>query len=166
MKYTKNSYCSFCGTAFAPDQAWPRTCGRCQQISYLNPLPVVVMIVPVIGRGVLLIRRNIEPRLGQLALPGGFLEVGESWQMGGVREVREEVGLELDPAGVKIFEVLSTPDTHSVLIFGRVPPIPAEQLQQLTLSAEVSEIVITDEPLNLAFPLHTHILSRVLEGGL
>lgn len=68
---TKNSHCSFCGHPFAEQQPWPRTCGNCGQTSFVNPLPVVVMLLPVEG-GLLQIRRGIEPGLGKWAFPGGM----------------------------------------------------------------------------------------------
>ena len=43
----RNSHCSWCGHAFVPDQAWPRQCASCAQTSYLNPLPVAVLLLPV-----------------------------------------------------------------------------------------------------------------------
>ena len=43
--------------------------------------------------GVVVIRRDIEPFRGELALPGGFIETGESWREAAVRELSEETGL-------------------------------------------------------------------------
>src|SRR5205085_2744337 len=67
--------------------------------------------------GVLAVRGAIEPRKGQLALPGGFVDLGESWQQAGARELREETGIVIDPGEIRDFRVLSAPD-GTVLIFG------------------------------------------------
>jgi len=162
MTHTKNSHCSYCGTAFETD-AWPRVCTHCGATSYLNPLPVAVALVPVEGRGILLVRRGIEPKKGQLALPGGFIEAGETWQAACAREVCEETGIELDPASVRDFCALSAPDGH-VLIFGVTEPISPRALEGFTPNSETLELTTSSEPVGLAFPLHTDALSRYFEG--
>ncbi|HND22217.1 MAG TPA: NUDIX domain-containing protein, partial [Acidobacteriota bacterium] len=107
--HKRNSHCSFCGAPFADDQPWPRVCGNCHNITFRNPIPVAVVLVPV-ESGLLMIRRGIEPRKGMLALPGGYVNFGESWQQAAAREVLEETGLPLDPAEISLFDVISAPD--------------------------------------------------------
>src|SRR6476659_9743246 len=57
-------------------------------MSWANPLPVSVVLVPVDG-GLLLVRRAIPP-VGQLALPGGYINLGESWEEAGARASRRD----------------------------------------------------------------------------
>ena len=155
---TKDAHCSYCGQAFAPEQAWPRTCPRCGNVSYRNPLPVTVVLVPV-GDGLLLIRRTIPPHEGSLALPGGFINLGESWQEAGAREVREETGLTIDPEGVRLYDVQSAPD-GTVLIFGLARPLAAADVPPFVANNETSETVVATEPVELAFPLHARVAAR------
>jgi ADP-ribose pyrophosphatase YjhB (NUDIX family)/acetyltransferase-like isoleucine patch superfamily enzyme len=71
---------------------------------YRNPLPTVDVIIEIDGRVVLVKRRN--PPEGW-ALPGGFVEYGESIEVAARRETLEETGLELD--GLQQFAVFSDP---------------------------------------------------------
>lgn len=153
----KNSHCSYCGQPFT-DQSWPRHCAACRSITYRNPLPVAVVLVPL-GEGLLAVRRGIEPRKGQLALPGGFIEVGESWQQAGAREVREETGLEISPSEIRDVRVLSAPD-GTVLIFGLALPRDESALPQHLPNEETEALEILRGPAELAFPLHSQIVAE------
>lgn len=70
------------------------TCPNCGTAvkSYRNPFPTVDIIIEIRGEIVLIERKN-EP-LGW-ALPGGFVDYGESLEAAAVREAREETGLEV-----------------------------------------------------------------------
>ncbi len=159
--FSKNAYCSTCGTRFPAEAGWPRTCAYCGEVSYRNPLPVAVLLLPV-GDGVLVVRRAIEPRRGQLALPGGYIEVGESWQAAAARELYEEAGVVVDAAAITEYRVRSAPD-GTVLIFGLAPHIPAHALPPFIPTIECSERVILTQPEPLAFPLHTAIVVEFLQ---
>jgi ADP-ribose pyrophosphatase YjhB (NUDIX family) len=153
-----HSHCSFCGAPFAEDVAWPRRCGSCSNTTYRNPLPVAVALVPVNG-GLLTVRRSIPPRLGELALPGGFMEIGEGWREAVARELFEETGISLPASGVAFFEALSSPGGH-FLVFGLCPELP--ELPAFVVNTEVSELVVVRDRVELAFPLHTEVLHRWL----
>ncbi len=159
---TKNSHCSHCGHPFAVDQPWPRTCGNCGRMSFVNPLPVVVMLVPV-DDGLLLIRRGIEPGKGKWAFPGGFVDLGETWQEAGAREVFEETRLEIVPDEICEFQVRSAPD-RTLLIFGLAKPRAAATLPLFTATNETTERVVRRELTDMAFELHARAGEAFFNG--
>ncbi|ODA67470.1 Bifunctional NMN adenylyltransferase/Nudix hydrolase [Methyloligella halotolerans] len=64
------------------------------------------VILDAAGR-VLLIRRKNPPYKGEYALPGGFVDIGETVEDGCRREVKEEVGLDVGP--LRLIGVFSDP---------------------------------------------------------
>jgi ADP-ribose pyrophosphatase YjhB (NUDIX family) len=168
----RNAFCSSCGTAFAETRTYPRICTNCGLQMWANPIPVSVVLVPVVTKektkektGLLVVRRAIEPRKGLLALVGGFLEEHETWQQGGVREIREETGIIVDPETLEPFWYASTePRPNRVLLFSIAKPISEESLVPLTPNHEVSErgLVFGPEGLDelFAFSLHAEATRR------
>ncbi len=73
---------------------------------YLNPVPTVDIIIEVIGRGIVLIKRKNEPT--GWAIPGGFVDYGESLEEAAIREAREETSL--DVTLVEQMHTYSKPD--------------------------------------------------------
>jgi len=75
-------------------------------------------------RGVLLVQRKHEPFAGYWALPGGFVEEGESCEQAVVREVLEETGLAVRV--VALLGVYSQPGRdprgHTVSVVYRCAP--------------------------------------------
>ncbi|MGH9938026.1 MAG: NUDIX hydrolase [Blastocatellia bacterium] len=63
---------------------------------YPQPSVTVDLVIFTIAEDdlkVLLIRRGQEPFKGRWALPGGFVEIGESLEQAAARELKEEVGV-------------------------------------------------------------------------
>jgi ADP-ribose pyrophosphatase YjhB (NUDIX family) len=158
----KNSHCSYCGQPFADAQPWPRTCAPCGNITYANPVPVAITLVPVDG-GVLCIRRTIEPAIGEVALPGGFMEVHETWQEGCVRELREETGVVIDVDEVQLFRAYSAASEGFLLLFGLAAPRRLQDLPAFVHNEETSEMIVVQQPQELAFPLHTRVLREYFQ---
>jgi 8-oxo-dGTP pyrophosphatase MutT (NUDIX family) len=155
----KFAHCTFCGARFTRHQPWPRRCAACGETSYLNPKPVAVAVQPV-GSGLLAVRRAIPPARESLALPGGYIEVDETWQAAAVRELEEETGLTAEPSAVQIFDTVSAPD-GTLLVFGLLPPIPsASGLKPPTPNDESFGWEILYGPTELGFGIHTAIANR------
>jgi 8-oxo-dGTP diphosphatase len=160
----QHSHCSYCGTRYPDGLAWPRVCTGCGETTWSNPLPVAVVLHPVRqpdGRtGLVVIRRDIEPFRGELALPGGFIETGESWREALVRELKEETDLDAVPDEVQLFDVHSSTNGFSLLIFGVLPARAAEVMPAPKPTEEVTEWMVLTEPIELCFPTHTAAMAR------
>ena len=72
---------------------------------YQNPIPTVDIIIEVGRNGIVLIKRK-NPPYGW-AIPGGFVDYGESLEKAAVREAKEETSL--DVKLVKQFHTYSDP---------------------------------------------------------
>lgn len=81
-------------------------CPRCGTAvrSYRNPVPTVDIIIETAG-GIVLVERLNEP-FGW-ALPGGFVDYGETLEAAVVREAREETDMELE--GLSLLGCYSDP---------------------------------------------------------
>jgi len=87
VRYT---ICPKCGTSIEPK----------------NPFPTVDIIIEIEGKGIVLIKRK-NPPYGW-AIPGGFVDYGESLEEAAVREALEETSLEVTL--LRQFHVYSAPD--------------------------------------------------------
>lgn len=82
-------------------------CPNCGEPVYVyqNPIPTVDIIIEVEG-GIILIKRK-NPPYGW-AIPGGFVDYGESLEEAAVREAKEETGLDIKL--IRQFHTYSDPD--------------------------------------------------------
>ncbi len=164
----KNQFCSFCGTRHTMED-FPRTCPGCNRITFLNPLPVVVCVQPVIKltsifnitRGLLYARRAIQPRHGEWALVGGHIEDGETVEEAALREFKEETSLDMG-MNVRITRSYANGKGH-VLIACEADYIDHEVAMQAKCCHENSEIGILWQPTELGFPIHTQIVKDWFE---
>lgn len=82
-------------------------CPKCQNKIevYQNPIPTVDIIIEIEPKGIVLIKRK-NPPYGW-ALPGGFVDYGESLDEAALREAKEETNLDVQL--VKQFYTYSDP---------------------------------------------------------
>ena len=163
--HTFGSHCSYCGEAFPVDSsaAEVRTCSNCNQTTYSNPLPVVVGIVHKKEEdrvSVLCVRRGIEPCRGEIALVGGFLESGETWQAGLSREIQEEVGIPISTESWELHDVQTVLKPPRLIVTASATcPEQYELSNNLNFDkTEVQEVLWIQHPMELCFATHTSAL--------
>lgn len=78
----------------------PLLCPQCGKIvrKHGNPSPTADVVIYHHDRGIVLVERGNEP-FG-MALPGGFVDMGETVEQAAVREMKEETGLDVELLGV------------------------------------------------------------------
>ncbi|MHA2398340.1 MAG: NUDIX domain-containing protein [Promethearchaeota archaeon] len=110
-----------------------------------------------------LIRRKFPPFQGELALPGGFVEVGETVESACIRETKEETNLDIKIN--KLIGVFSDPGRdprgHNVTVaFLCTPLTKNENPKALDDAAEVEIVALSEiSSLKLAFD-HKDIIIR------
>jgi ADP-ribose pyrophosphatase YjhB (NUDIX family) len=92
------------------------SCPDCGFVYYHNTAAASGCVIRS-GDKILLLERAIEPAIGKLDLPGGFIDPGEGVLDGLLRELREELGWEPpQPAGGSLTEIFklfaSFPNTY------------------------------------------------------
>jgi ADP-ribose pyrophosphatase YjhB (NUDIX family) len=138
-------------------------CPKCgtEVIKHISPVPTVDIIIEIDsqaeGRGIVLIFRKNEPRAW--ALPGGFVDYGETLEQAAVREAKEETDLDLEIESMVQFHTYSDPKRdprrHTIstvfIAQARGRPSPGDDAERAG--------VFTEEnlPLSLAFD-HRKIL--------
>lgn len=114
-----------------------------------TPKLMVDVVIPS-GEDVVLIRRASDPFEGRWALPGGFVEVGETVEAAAAREAAEETGLAVELAG--LVGVYSEPDRdprgHNVSV-AFLARVVGGDLVAATDAAEVD--VLDPDSVELAF---------------
>lgn len=90
------THCPRCGNELKLSNPALSTCDSCDFVNYFNPKPCTIIIVQNDQDKILLIRRNHEPSKGTWDAPGGFVEQGENFEEGALREANEEIGVVID----------------------------------------------------------------------
>lgn len=122
-----------------------------------NPTPVVVCLVQVEDM-VLAVRRGIYPMIGQLALPGGFVDAGESIEVAASRELMEETGLIVDMSHWKLSHSYIT-EQNRVLIFAHCELVIKRDELDLTFNNnEVQELGLVKPGDELCWESHSAAL--------
>ena len=109
-------FCSRCGTKLEERLAFGKlrgVCPACGAVAFEDPKVAVGVIVELNG-GIVLGKRNHEPKLGMWSFPSGYVDAGELLEAAAVREVQEETGLRIHVD--RLIGVYSTAGERTVFI--------------------------------------------------
>ena len=103
-------FCAKCGhesLRWDGEKKWD--CSDCDYVLYHNVAGAVAVIIKC-GDEILLTRRNQEPKKDKLDLPGGFVDPKESAEETCVRELSEEMQMNVDISNLRY--LASLPNTY------------------------------------------------------
>ena len=122
----------------------------------VTPLVAVDAVILINNKqDLVLIRRRNPPFQGELALPGGFVDVGETVEHACIREAREETNIKVKI--IKLIGIFSLPDRdprgHNISIAFLCEPVTEKEKPKAMDDAASLEIIPLTKlsPLKLAF---------------
>lgn len=140
------------------------TGGRLSQ--YNSPLAVGVAVVPVEKdgeQGFIALKRGINPFIGGIAFPGGFVDQQESSKEAAIRELNEEIGLTLDehPKWQHVGEK-KTPNNQLLIFYRYAETLKWDDVVKAYQSinhdkTESQDIVFLEPSTEMCFSLHKEI---------
>ncbi|MHA3701923.1 NAD(+) diphosphatase [Jatrophihabitans sp. YIM 134969] len=134
--HTRNGFCPHCGAPSVPDHAgWVRRCTNEGIDLFPRSDPAVIMLVHDGGDRCVLGRQQVWPA-GRFSVLAGFVEAGEPFEAAVVREVGEEVGLDV---------------TDVRYVASQPWPFPQSLMIGCTARATTDQIVRRDEEIAEAF---------------
>jgi len=148
--HAAHTHCPRCGHPTTPEQAgWVRRCGHDGSEHYPRTDVAVIMSVTDADDRLLLARGAEWPE-GRFSVLAGFLEPGESLEAAVAREVREEVGLEVE----------------DVTFLGNQPwPFPTSLMVGFTARAAGSAIELDGDEIAEAFWVTREGLAERIADG-
>lgn len=169
-------HCRFCGSQYLSND-WPRACLSCDKTTWLNPVPVVVILHKVIGPkptiktgglpvhpvGAVIAKRAIEPANGKWGLISGYMNIGESAEAAAVREFKEETNLDVETRPRYLYS-FGNDDNQLMLFFVVDKPMSYARFLTGKVCPENEELGIAWKGQELAFPSHSDFLKKWLAG--
>ena len=107
-------FCPRCGSPARVDFPRSLRCAACGYAAFFNPKPVACAILREPDGRIWLLRRGFDPGRGLWSFPGGFVDLGETVEQAALREIREELEVEVELCG--LVGVYSRADERVVLV--------------------------------------------------
>ncbi len=163
--YTGINHCLRCGHALIikhdrENKLRPQ-CPACGWIYYKNPIPAAACVVFNKNNELLLIKRKMEPKAGEWALPSGYIEINQTPAETAVAELAEETGLHGEITKFIDYFVGYSPIYTRILSFGFLLKVVGGSLQAGDDALE-AEFFPLDKLKPIAFAAHRHYVQKVL----
>ena len=156
----KFKYCPKCSCLDLTMKGKDYLCESCGFMFWQNSKPTVTASIVKNGK-VLLAKRSIDPYRGYWDLPGGFLNDGESPEVGLKREMKEELGVEIKIKkfiGVFIDKFKDQGDWYSALCLHYLCEIIKGEPLPLEEASELKWFKIKDLPKNISYKSNRKVL--------
>ncbi len=89
-------FCPKCGsTKISYDGIKKFQCSDCNFIFYINAATATAVIIELSDGRIILTQRKFNPAKGKYDLPGGFVDLNERVEEAAIREVKEELNLDV-----------------------------------------------------------------------
>ena len=139
-------------------------CQKCGWINYKNPLPVAVCAAKDKESRILIAKRNFPPGKNKWALPGGFIESGETPEAACLRELEEETGLKGKIKRLIGVYFQKTGYYGSLLVVGYEVSISKSNL---SLNSELKDAKFFGKEIlpYIPFLCHRKIIEKVIENA-
>ena len=157
-------YCHFCSGALERryiEGAYRLFCAACDLPIYENPIPATCVVVTEQMSRLLLVKRNVDPKIGWWCLPGGFMELGETPEESALRELREETGIHGRIDGLIGVCSDRSPQYDTVLMVGYLADHNGEKPHPGDDAEEVRWFPFNDIP-PVAFASHIYFIEKAL----
>ena len=91
----QHKFCFKCGGDLTWQEGKLLICQKCGFRNFLNSSPVNAAILENEKGKILLVKRKADPKKGYWDLPGGFVDFNENAEESTIREIREELDVEI-----------------------------------------------------------------------
>jgi 8-oxo-dGTP pyrophosphatase MutT (NUDIX family) len=130
---------------------------------YQNPTPVSTAVIPVStdeGIRLLSVVRNIEPKKGEVGLPGGYVDKLETFEQAAARETWEETGLRLLPENFSLMLSRVTPQNNTLVFCSYNHIVKASDIDLTFANEETQKIVLASPDQEFCFPSHVEVARK------
>ena len=137
------SFFKFCPSCASTHFTFPDNrrflCEDCG-FTYYHNIAAAVALVFTFEDKVLFTVRNVDPDKGKWDLPGGFIDPSETAEEAACREIREELGLDLQPSDLKY--ITTAPNNY---LYKNVPYRTMDIFYECALPSDGIKVAAEDE---------------------